>query len=119
MIRLIQLPLKPSNRKGAVLVLSALLMIVMLGMAAFAIDIGYMMLVRTQLQLAADAGAMAAGNSMNLSTKDIEKKAIEYVGYHTAGSKKLNPKEFKVEMERGMLPRINSFPLPILVMPFE
>ena len=42
------------------LVLAALLMILLVGMIAFAMDIGYIVLVRSQLQTAADSAAMAA-----------------------------------------------------------
>ena len=43
----------------------------MLGMIAFAVDIGYMNLARTQLQAAADSAALAAAGSSNLSKDDI------------------------------------------------
>jgi len=46
-------------RSGSILVLSAFLMLVMLGMVAFALDTGYIVAVKTQLQAAADAGALA------------------------------------------------------------
>src|SRR5437588_6676518 len=46
-------------RRGAVAPLAALLMIVMLAMVAFAVDIGYIVLARSEAQNAADAGAMA------------------------------------------------------------
>jgi len=52
------------RRAGSVVVLSSRLMIAMIGILAFAIDIGYIALVRTQLQLSADASAMAAAGVM-------------------------------------------------------
>lgn len=48
------------RRLGAVAPLAACLMVPMLGMVAFAIDIGYVTVVRNRLQVAADAAAMAA-----------------------------------------------------------
>ena len=53
---------KLNNEKGAVAVIVALLLVVLLGIAAFAIDIGYGRVVRNQLQNAADAAALAACN---------------------------------------------------------
>jgi Flp pilus assembly protein TadG len=48
------------DRKGNVVVLSAFLMIVMMALAAFAVDVGYIAEARTQLQKSADASALAA-----------------------------------------------------------
>jgi uncharacterized membrane protein len=39
-------------------------MVVMLGFVAFGVDVGYMLLVKTQLQVAADSAAMAAAANM-------------------------------------------------------
>ena len=47
------------QRRGAVLVLAALFMVVMLGMVAFAVDFGYLTMARTELQRSADAAAIA------------------------------------------------------------
>ena len=56
--------LQPRNhkpeRRGAVTVLIAVLMIPLLAMVAFAIDYGYLLRVRTDLQRTADAAALAA-----------------------------------------------------------
>jgi len=47
------------NERGATVVMVAVLMVVLLGFAAFAIDIGHIVLAKNQLQNAADAGALA------------------------------------------------------------
>jgi Flp pilus assembly protein TadG len=47
------------RRRGNVLVLTALMMVVMFGILAFAVDLGYLHVVRTQLQDSADAAALA------------------------------------------------------------
>jgi Flp pilus assembly protein TadG len=52
-------PSRNIGREGVVLPLAALFFVVILGMAAFAIDIGYMICVESQLQNAADASALA------------------------------------------------------------
>ena len=54
------------NRRGIIAVLAALLFIVMLGMVAFAVDLGYTAMIQTQLQAAADSAALAAAGSSNL-----------------------------------------------------
>ena len=51
---------RPNSRRGSYAILVALLLIVLLGFAAIAIDISYLRLARMQAQNAADAGAHAA-----------------------------------------------------------
>lgn len=51
-------------RRGGVIVFAALMMTIMVGMLAFAIDCGEIVLARTQLQNAADAGAMAGAAAL-------------------------------------------------------
>lgn len=48
------------QRRGAIAVLAAVLMMVMLGMVAFAVDMGYLAMARTEAQRTADATAHAA-----------------------------------------------------------
>ena len=58
-----QLRLRSQNdrtRKGVITVLAALLSIVMLGMVAFSVDVGYLLSVKEELQRTADAAAFAA-----------------------------------------------------------
>lgn len=58
------------DQKGAVLVLVAILLIVFVGMAALAIDIGHLYLVRNELQNAADAGALAGAKVLYYDNTD-------------------------------------------------
>jgi Flp pilus assembly protein TadG len=55
-------------REGATLIFVALAMIVLLGMAALAIDVGYLYVVRGELQNAADSGALAGAQVLYNST---------------------------------------------------
>ena len=48
------------KRRGAIVILAAVMMIALMGMIAFALDYGYLLQVRTDLQRAADAAALAA-----------------------------------------------------------
>jgi len=48
------------NRKGAIAVMAAILMVPLLGMVAFAVDYGYLLKKRADLQRAADSAALAA-----------------------------------------------------------
>jgi hypothetical protein len=50
----------PTTRRGNIVVLTVILMLGMVGLLAFALDIGYIYTARTQLQRSADAAALAA-----------------------------------------------------------
>src|SRR5690348_14200667 len=50
---------RKADRRGAILPLFGLLLVVLLAMTAFAVDIGYIVSVQSQLQNAADAAALA------------------------------------------------------------
>lgn len=52
------------KKKGSILLLSAGAMVMIMGFAAFTIDIGFITLTKTQMQSAADAAALAAGMEM-------------------------------------------------------
>ncbi len=51
---------KRRRRSGAILVLTAVMMVAMFALLVVAVDVGYVALVRTQLQSSADAAALAA-----------------------------------------------------------
>lgn len=50
---------KPSKPKGAVSIIFSILLLILFGFAAIAVDIGYMAVAKSELQNAADAGARA------------------------------------------------------------
>lgn len=51
---------RPEDRRGTIAVLGAVLSIIMIGMVAFSVDIGYMFSVKEELQRTADSAALAA-----------------------------------------------------------
>src|SRR5947209_19555339 len=74
---------KPSRRPGAVAPLTAIIAIVLLGMTAFALDIGWITLTQGQLQSAADAAALAGAQPLmdgyvnfTISTSSTQKKVV-------------------------------------------
>src|SRR5438132_12319122 len=68
-------PLNTRARRGALIPLFALLLVPLLGMLAFSIDAGWMVLVRTDLQNTADAAVLAGA----------EKLQDMYVQYYSPG----------------------------------
>ena len=73
----------PSHRRGAITVLAAFFSIVMLGMVAMTVDIGYVLSMKEEMQRTADAAALAAcwdyGNNLaqgnDLTTSDQSARA--------------------------------------------
>jgi Flp pilus assembly protein TadG len=66
--------------KGVALILVSLALPAIFGMAAFAVDLGYMVYVKNRLQTAADLGALAGGTLLYKADKAaVEAKALEYV----------------------------------------
>ncbi len=53
-------PMRRQKRRGAILILVALLALPLMGMVAFAVDYGYLLKVRCDLQRSADCTALAA-----------------------------------------------------------
>jgi hypothetical protein len=64
-------------RHGATMVLVALLLVVVVGSAAFAIEVGRMYLLRSQLQSAVDAGALAASLQLRNNPNGVTAAAEE------------------------------------------
>jgi Flp pilus assembly protein TadG len=57
-------PPKIAARKGVLIPLTAFLIVVILGMCAFSVDVGYMVVVQSELQNAADAAALAGAEQL-------------------------------------------------------
>lgn len=74
------------KRRGNVLVLSALLMVFMLVMVAFATDVGYMCLMRGELQRAVDAAALAGAAELQYGVPEAQAKAKEYLVRNPVGA---------------------------------
>ena len=91
------------DRRGATIVLIAILMPVLVVMVVLAIEIGRMYLVRAQLQTAVDAGALAAGLQLRENpdnVNDAVKKGLKFVQLNRAGAFVEVPKD-AVAIEPG------------------
>jgi hypothetical protein len=89
------------SRRASVLVLAALFIIVFLTIVACAIDVGYMLLVRTELQSAADSSALAAAADL-ANPQEAVLSAKRYSELHTAGSRKAPVKLNNDDVEFGV-----------------
>ncbi len=88
----------PRSRRAATLVFAAVLMTIMVGLVAFGVDVGYMVLIRTQLQAAADSAAMAAATALGDGFQSVYEMANQYASYHTAGGQTVTLDEADVEI---------------------
>jgi Flp pilus assembly protein TadG len=77
------------SRRGIIAVFAAVLFMVMLGMVAFAVDVGYMAMMRTQLQVAADSAALAAAGSSGLSQTGMTQVAQAFAQYHRVAGRQV------------------------------
>ncbi len=86
------------QRRGAIAVLAALLLVFMVGMVAFAVDLGYLALAKTQLQTAADSAALAGAAASSLSVSGMQQVAQTCAGYNQVAGRnvQLNANDFQV-----------------------
>jgi hypothetical protein len=81
------LPKAIKRRRGMIAVLSASLFVVLLAMVAFAVDLGYLAMVKTQLQAAADSAALASAAASNQSRSGMVQVAQAFAQYHWVGNR--------------------------------
>lgn len=67
-----------TGQRGAVAILTAILSIVLLGFAAFAVDFAYTYMVKAELQNAADAAALAGASVMNTDNRNCDESGSPY-----------------------------------------
>jgi hypothetical protein len=79
------------------MIMAALIVVVLLGMVAFAVDIGVVVLARTQLQVAADSAALAAAASTHLSREEMEAVARRYASANLVVSQPVRLKSEDIE----------------------
>ena len=73
---------RETRRKGNVVVMVAVLIPVLLGMGAFAIDVGYIAFMRSQAQAGADAGALAATEELPCGPETLQQLAFRYASFN-------------------------------------
>lgn len=97
------------NERGSILIWVALFMIFMLAFVALGIDGAKLMATRTQLQNAADAGALAGASAVNPATGVIDQAAATPLARSTAASNKAF-----IGGPQPVLDAVVTFPSPTL-----
>src|SRR3990172_3765588 len=85
------------ERRGVIVVLAAVMMASLIGLVAFAVDYGYLLKIRTDLQRSADASALAAVRDLirkDDGTQDLN-QVRETVRSYTRNN--LNDASFQVD----------------------
>jgi uncharacterized protein YegL len=78
------------KRRGVVVVLAAVMLVIMLGMIAFAVDLGVITVARTELQTAADAAALAGVAKLPQGVSTAIGEARYYVQRNSHTSPEIN-----------------------------
>ncbi len=81
---------KRTDRRGATLVLIAMLMVVLLGMVAFAVDLGYITTVKTELQRTVDAGALAGAGLLVEGPTAATSEVMNFIQQNKVGGADFN-----------------------------
>ena len=77
-------PPEDGSRKGAIVILSAFLLVFLFGLVAFSVDLGYISIVRSELQSAADGAALAGVNELGEPMSQIRGAAEDVALANTA-----------------------------------
>lgn len=90
-------PRTSRRSRGAVLVKVALLLPLLLAMVALAVDMGYIYLVRSELQSAADAAALAGASGLDQGAAEARRRAIEYAAKNLAAGSAVSLQDVDID----------------------
>lgn len=88
----------PRDRSGVIIVLTAILLIFLLGMIAFAVDLGFVANTRTELQMASDAAAYAGAGALVNGSAAAVSEAQSFYTKNKAGGAALTANTAGVEV---------------------
>ncbi|WP_425615385.1 VWA domain-containing protein [Anatilimnocola sp. NA78] len=79
------------GRRGKIVVMTAFLLTTMMAMVAFSVDVGYMAVTRTEIQICTDAAALAGAAGLVDGPAAAVAQATEYLGKNKVGGQTLGP----------------------------
>jgi len=85
------------KRPGNILVLTCVLLVVLLGMVAFGVDVGYMSNCRTEIQRTTDVAALAGAGELVHGTTAAKAEALEYLVKNKVGGRTLSASNATIE----------------------
>ncbi|MCA9151233.1 MAG: TadE/TadG family protein [Planctomycetales bacterium] len=94
------------SRRGAIVVLTAFLLIFLMALMALSIDVGYMQNARVEMDRAVDAGALAGAGMLVEGVDEAQAEAREFVQRNNVAGRPLNDDELEIEV--GQWDRTNE-----------
>lgn len=88
----------PQNRRGAILVLGMILLVGVFAFVALTVDVGYMAVVKTQLQGAADAAALGSAQEIPFGSSAVTTSAQQLAGKNKAAGQTVTLNSSDVEL---------------------
>jgi len=70
-----RLPVPPRSRRGVITVMAAMMMVVIFAFVAFTVDLGYLAVMKTELQATADASALASVQELGIGIPEARQMA--------------------------------------------
>ncbi len=109
------------DRKGAVLPIVAVFLVVFLAMAAYSVDIAYMELVRTQLRAATDSAAKAGASAIvqGQSTSNVIAAAINMASLNTVAGKPLVVTSSDISLGQSVLQADGTYQFVAGLTPYQ
>jgi hypothetical protein len=95
---LVSLRRRLAGRRGATLVLATILLVVLMGMLAFSIDVGYVANVQTELKRAVDAGALAGAGALAHGEDAARQQVYEFLRANRVGNREIELDDVTVQL---------------------
>ena len=89
---------RTKRRHGTIAILAAVLLVVLLGMIAFAVDVGYMANIQGELDRAVDAGALAGAGVLAEGEQQAQQTVYDFVGMNLVGTDMVSANDVQIEM---------------------
>jgi Flp pilus assembly protein TadG len=86
------------KRRGAIIVMAAVFLIMLIAFLAFAIDLGHINVVESELQNAADAGALSGARALSVGREDAILKAKYWAGRNSSANSPVSILDEDVEV---------------------
>jgi Mg-chelatase subunit ChlD len=93
------------RRRGQIVLLFAVTLVLVLGMVAFGVDVGFMMVRRTEVQRAVDAAVLAAADYLDeedVEQDDVEQMARTYLEANGLNDQQLSDDHLDIEFGRWL-----------------
>ncbi len=85
------------SRRGATIVLLAIMMTALMAMVAFSVDTGYMLSIKTELKRAADSGALAGAGRLVDGQAAAQAEVTQFVQMNPVGKEPVEGADLQVE----------------------